>query len=218
MNKPKKLPPESTIIYCTANIENPEFEDKVIANLVKNSGGLPIISVSRKPIKLGKNICVTEKASISKSSFLRQLLKGLKAAKTEFSIIAKADTLYPPEYFTFVPTLKNRVYSYDNTWKLGDKFWQKDYSESAQMCSTKYWIKMITKALKGHNNWKPYEVPPVFKTTTEFNWTSENPVVTFYTKNSWQKFGSIKIGTLPRRNLPYWGSAENLKKEYLQHA
>lgn len=209
----EKVKPKTTIIYCTANIEKPEFEENIRKKLQENCGDLPIISVSRLPLKFGKNICVTEKASISKGSLLRQLLKGLKAVKTEFAIIAKADTLYPPEYFTFVPPLKNQVYYYNNVWALGDKYWRKDLSESAQMCGTKHWIKLITKALKGHNSWKPFNPPPVSEYNPKNTWGEENPVVTIHTKNSMRKFPTILKGLLPKIALPYWGFSKELKGE-----
>ena len=48
----------ATIIYCSSNKELPEFEAKIVANLLKNCGDLPIISVTQKPMDLGRNICV----------------------------------------------------------------------------------------------------------------------------------------------------------------
>jgi hypothetical protein len=209
----EKVKPKTTIIYCTANIEKPEFEEKVKEIIKENSAGLPIISVSRLPIKFGKNICVTEKASLSKGSFLRQLLKGLKATKTDFAIITKADTLYPSEYFSFVPSVKNQVFQYKNVWALGDKFWRKDLTEAAMICGTKHWIKLVTKALKGHNNWKPFDPPPTFVSNPENTWDGETAVVSVSTPNSLRKFPYILPNSLPKIALPHWGFSKELKQD-----
>ena len=47
-----------TIIFYSSNRENERFEKFITDNLVKNSNGLPIISVTQKPMDLGHNICV----------------------------------------------------------------------------------------------------------------------------------------------------------------
>ena len=93
-----------TIIYYSANTEL--FEDKIIAHLKKQAGDIPIISVSRKPLDLGKNICIGEQP-ICYSNLWKQILLGLKEAKTEFCLSAESDCLYPPEYFTFIPPVNN---------------------------------------------------------------------------------------------------------------
>ena len=43
-----------SIIYYTANMEDPKFENKIISNLKKQAGDIPIISVSRKYMNLGR--------------------------------------------------------------------------------------------------------------------------------------------------------------------
>jgi hypothetical protein len=47
-----------TIIFYTGNTEKESFEKKVRDNILKVSNGIPIISVSQKPIYFGTNICV----------------------------------------------------------------------------------------------------------------------------------------------------------------
>jgi len=48
----------TTIIYYTANREDERFEQVIRENILRVSEGLPIISVSQKPIDFGQNICV----------------------------------------------------------------------------------------------------------------------------------------------------------------
>jgi len=178
-------------------------------NLVKNSGGLPIISVSRKPIKLGKNICVGEVPVCYTNSF-KQLLIGLKAAKTKYCIAAEADTLYPPKYFEFTPKTKN-VYRYTNLYVYfvgHEGMWKKRCVEAAQMCDREHWIKSIEKVTT--MTWEPEPFQFVFDTKDQYSWTSDQPVLYFKT----HKGINYKTGFINGRQteIPYWGSLKDIKK------
>ena len=208
-----------TIIYYSSNMEKPEFEAKIIDNLKKQAGDIPIISVTRKPMDLGKNICVGEKPVCYTNSF-RQLLIGLEAAKTDFCIAAESDCLYPPEYFKFTPPLKDKAYRYSNVYVYFDKhtgFWRKKYVEAAQMCGRKYWIKRIKEVLKGHDTWDAISnkgLSLIFDTEDQFTWGSRNSVLYFKTR---QGIG-FKTGFLPGASLvaPYWGLYQDVVRRYLK--
>lgn len=203
---------DSTIIYYTANTEKPEFEKVIRKNIIKNSGGLPIISVSRKPIKMGHNICVGEHGVCYTNSF-RQILIGLKAAKTKYCIAAESDVLYPPDYFKFTPTSDFNCFRYTNLYVhfVGyNAFWKKKYVEAAQMCNREYWIKCIEKVLHGTTNWEPLPFEFIFKTEDHYKWEGEQPVVTFKTRQGiGYKTGFIQ-GSV--KKVPYWGSIEKVRK------
>ena len=47
---------EKTILYYSASTESFEFEQKIIEDLKKKAGDIPIISITRKPLDLGTNI------------------------------------------------------------------------------------------------------------------------------------------------------------------
>lgn len=209
---------DKTIIYYTANQEDPKFEQKIIDNLKKQAGDIPIISVSRKPIDLGKNICVGETPICYTNSF-RQLLIGLEEAKTEFCLSAESDCLYPPEYFQFTPPLKDRVYRYSDVCVYFDGhrgFWRKPYTEAAQMCGRKYWIKRIKEVLKGHDTWDALPnkgLPLIFDTEAQYSWGSRDPVLYFKTRRGI----GFKTGFIPGASLivPYWGTYQDIKERYL---
>lgn len=210
---------DTTIIYYTANRENPLFERKIQENILKVCGNLPIISVSQKPINLGKNICVGEHEACYSNSF-HQLLIGLKEAKTDFCIACESDCLYPPDYFSFTPPTCNNVYRYTNIWVHFDgrgKFWNKRYVEAAQMCGRKYWINSIEKVLNGHTGWEPIPgpLPLIFTTGDKYFWTGDNPVLYFKTrKGIGFKTGYVRT-TSPVTSLPYWGEAGFIINNYL---
>jgi len=203
---------DTTIIYYTANTEDPVLESKVRSIILKNKGDLPIISVSRKPIDFGENICVGETVVCDISAF-KQLLIGLKSATTKFCIAAEADVLYPPEYFNFTPPTDQDAYRYNNVWLFSswvsrgnqNKFWKKDFSEGAQTAGREYWIERLQIGIKmNHGKF-------TFPTKDHFFWNSDNPVVTIKTGMGLRSLtGHLKISM---DKLPMWGSTNELRSE-----
>ena len=202
----------TSIIYCTDNILDKSLETKVIKLLRENSNDLPIISVSRKPIKLGTNICVGEKVPVCESSKMKMLLKGLRQATTENVVVAFPDCLYPPEYFSFNPKQKDTLYQYENVWTLGDKYWKKKFLEGAQGANRKYWMEILKEALTGQTGWDIVDIKhPISNKIDYLSWTSGNPVVRLITDKGTQKFSNIDRKKSPQKQLPYWGSVSELK-------
>jgi hypothetical protein len=208
----------NTIIYYSACTEKPEFEAKIIANLKKQAqdNNLPIISVTRKPIDLGKNICIGEQPVCYSNSF-KQILIGLKEAKTKFCIAAESDCLYPPEYFQLTYSQENKVCRYTNIWVHfdgRDKFWKKNWVEGAQMCEREYWIKSIEAILEKPDSWEPEPFKFIFKEKDESCWSGKNPVLYFKTREGI----GFKTGynqDIITKELPYWGTALEVKEKYL---
>src|ERR1035437_9722096 len=134
---------DTTIIYCSSNQQNWTFEKRIIKQLLKNSGGLPIVSVTQKPVNLGTNICVGD-VGVSGFNFFRQVLTGLKEAKTKFVISAEADCLYPPDYFKFTPAKSNIFYRNTNCYLVGNNrnyFYRKPGGSTfAQIVGRKHYI------------------------------------------------------------------------------
>ena len=119
---------DKSIVYYSACTEQPEFEARIRADLLRKTSerGIPIISVTRKPVDLGTNICIGEQTVCYMNEW-RQLLIGLKAATTMFCQTAEADCLYPDSYFDFVPPVEDRIFYYDNIyiiWKYHNGFWR----------------------------------------------------------------------------------------------
>lgn len=209
---------DRTIIYYSACTEDPVFEQKIRDDLVKKAGDIPIISVTRKPVNLGRNICIGEQP-VCYTNEWRQLLIGLKAAKTKFCITAESDCLYPEEYFRFTPPRDDRIYYYDNiylVWKNHNGYWQKTgHCEGAEMCGREYWISRIEPLLgegwePETREWENATVKKFFPTEGLF---TGNAVVTFKTGDGVScrsTFINKKI-----QDLPYWGPISELKKKYL---
>lgn len=216
-----------TIIYYTANREDPEFEEKIRGNILKQKGDLPIISVSQKPIDFGKNICVGDVGN-SYINAWRQILIGAKEAKTEYVVMAEADFLYPQEYFEFDPEEAD-VYKYSNvwiifTWKF-NYFFRKDYSEGAQICKREYLIKALEEHLEGQPEWYDgrfvikdkkgrHKKSPFIRPNESFG--GDIPCVSFKTGKGVRWMTDFMKGrNNMARRLPYWGHFENLKKDFM---
>lgn len=208
-----------TIIYYTANREDPEFERQVQEILKKNAGDTPIISVSQKPIDLGTNICVGD-IGISDQNAHRQFQLGAKHATTRFVCSAEADFLYPPEYFQFRPTRDDVPYRADNLYILFRRgpFFPKHTSEGATMVGRTFIIDWIERELAGRGMWHDgieshEERPMMFDRNKYEQFHTTNPIVTFKTaKGMHDQSPYSKNGQT--RNLPYWGDADNLRKQF----
>lgn len=108
-----------TLLYYTANRIGDHFAHEVLMALL--SGALevtenpfdyhyyPIVSVSHKPIDVGRNICVGEKPP-SIWQVYQNILLGAKAAKTPFIACCEDDTLYAPSHFSYRPALDTFAY------------------------------------------------------------------------------------------------------------
>lgn len=87
-----------TVIYYTANVVSQHFASNTQKQLLEAIGDVPLISVSKKPMDFGQNICVGDTPR-SHINIYRQALVGAKAAKTKHIALAEDDVLYSPEHF-----------------------------------------------------------------------------------------------------------------------
>ena len=95
-----------SIVYYTSNFlddRKPRFLDATRTQLLKASEGVPIISVSQKPISFGQNICVGE-IGRSHLNLYKQILVGCRAVQTKYVALAEDDVLYSPSYFRYIPS------------------------------------------------------------------------------------------------------------------
>ncbi len=215
--------PLATIIYYTSNQEKPEFERKIQENLLENCGGLPIISISHKPIGPGKNICVGD-VGVSGFNMFRQVQIACRAAKTKFIISAEADCLYPPDYFKFVPEKDNIPYRNSNLYVMPDKrdffFYKKEGATHAQIVGREFYLKTLEKLFIGAPEWNTEEKnfpKERFNKNDVFDeiayWKSKNPVVQIKTHRG-MRYHTHSDRT-PILELPYWGKGSEIRKKYI---
>lgn len=212
---------KTTVIYYTSNQEDEKFEAKIRENLLSVIGGLPLISVSQKPIDFGKNICVGN-VGVSNQNAHRQLQIGAMAATTPFIHFAEADTLYPKEYFEYLPPVLDRIYRapiyllYLNrrSWRK-DRFYFKQSSEASTVVGREHIINWIGTYLKNKGVWNPIRergsaLPRMVTSLDMFSVFNLNvPIIKFKTGNSMH--GSHKC-TGYAKILPYWGTPEKITR------
>lgn len=214
---------DATIIYYTSNKEDPEFEKRVQENLLKVSGGLPIISVSQKPIDLGTNICVGD-VGVSGFNMFRQVQIACEAAKTPFVISAEADCFYPPDYFQFIPPRIDVPYRDNNLYVMPDKrdffFYKKEGATHAQIVGREFYLQILNKLFEGAPTWsieeknfpkERHHKADVFD-QIEY-WKSPNPVFQIKTHKGMRYY--THSDRTPIHSLPYWGEGKKVRKIYL---
>ncbi len=102
------------IVYYTDNRLDANIMKKCQERIQKS--GLPIVSVSLKPIKFGKNIVLPlERGYLT---MFKQILKGLEKLDTDVVFFCEHDVLYHPSHFQFRPPRKDVYYYNMNSWML----------------------------------------------------------------------------------------------------
>ena len=216
-----------TIIYCSSCMENPGFEQRIQENLLKVCGDLPIVSVTQKPMNLGKNICVGDDIGVTGFNFFRQSLLACLEAKTKFVISAEADCMYPPSYFEWIPPKENICYRNSNLYVMPDYrdyfFHKPEGATHAQIVGREFYIKILKKLFEGAPMWSKEEKnfpkerwrkEDVFdKNQIEYYETKE-PVFQTKTHKSMRYY--TRSERIPIYSLPYWGEGKKMRP-YLIH-
>ncbi len=196
-----------TILYYTSNRENPIFEQKIRDNILAQSGDLPIISVSQKPIMFGHNIFVGD-IGHSYLNVFKQILIGAKEAISDYLVFCEADFLYPKEYFEYEP-IGDNLYRYDNVWLVfknkGQSYYRKRWSNGAQVAKREFIIDELEKYMK--NPKEDYNGVPF-----EF-FTGEVPCISFKTGDGMRAGSGFEKEK--QKIVPYWGAVSDLRKKYL---
>jgi hypothetical protein len=211
------------IVYVSSNREAPEFEERIRQNLIENAGDTPIISVTQRPTDLGKNIVVGDDIGVTGFNMFRQVLIGCKASDADYVIQAEADTVYPPDYFQFVPPRLDVPYRDRNLFVMGqyrEYFYKKEEGAThAQIVGRQFYIDTLEKLFEGAPEWSATE-KNFPKERNHKNdvfdhieyWDTENPVIQIKTSQSMRHY--THSDRIPRHELPYWGSGKDFRNKY----
>ena len=210
-----------TVIYYTSNTEIPTLEANVIATLLDNIGDTPLISVSQKPMGLGKNICVGD-VGISGHNAWRQLQIGALEATTTWICPAESDVLHPKEFFQFRPRRRSRFYIAMPLYVLFAQRGYKKYyarklrgSEATMMVGRDFLLRRMDEMFAGLDQWGPVteEISILHRQPHEY-FHLETPLVTFKTDRNMHKRTPHKTDDRIME-LPHWGEAHNLIQRYV---
>jgi len=212
-----------TIIYYSGNREKPEMEQKVVDDMMSKAGNMPIISVTQKPMNVGKNICIGD-VGFSYLNERKQILMAAKLVETEYIITTESDFLYPPDYFNFEPTGDN-MYRWQNVWIIWLQGKRKDFchkssvSDGAQIVKRDFLINLLEKYLAPYPGWyikNNKETDPRHSPYHHVPYTlipSENAAVSI--KSSDGLTLTTGIDKIKSKDLPYWGNVNNLRNKFL---
>lgn len=211
-----------TLLYYTANRINDHFRDKILDQLKYACPDIPIVSVSQKPMSLGKNICV---GNIGRSlqNIYKQVLAGAKNVSTEYVALVEDDCLYLAEHFNHRP---KDCFAYNlNRWCLHQDLGIFSYRRrpilSQCIAPTKLLIECLEQRMK-------IEVPKKYSGEMglfekqlglkEYPYetfeTKEPNLVVCHNKNtSGRKYQGKDAD--PRMELPPWGNSEQLLQNIL---
>ena len=192
-----------TIVYYTASKE--KCESKVVEQIMKVKGDIPVISVSQKPLDFGKNICVGEIEHCYESAF-KQALMGCKEAKTDYVVMCESDCLYPPKYFDFKPTDLNTIYTYDNVWLMWNREQRTRYYKHGTTCGS---IVLGTELYKEMLKDGP---PDFFDPNIKWEYFTGEPLINIKTRNGVSFGTTIEKGVRPAKSFLQWGTPEELRK------
>ncbi len=230
-----------TVIYYTSNYldeHNPYFLENTKRCLIKAIDGLPLISVSQKPIDFGKNVCIGD-IGRSHLNIYRQILIGAKKAKTKYVATAEDDILYSYDHFhTYLP--EKDVFAYNmSRWSIYS--WTKPpiYSFKANRVVVNSLIckrDLIVSAMEERFK-KLEELFKKGEKEEEINHIWGDPgryekllgVTAYPTEEFWSNIPNVvfshpdavgygvlgkrkKLGDLKAYSIPYWGSAEDILK------
>ena len=104
------------ILYYTNNKLNMKLARGCRKQLEKS--GLPITSISTKPLDFGKNIVYGDYGETAGERIARKVLKGLESMTEDIVYFAESDVLYHPDHFKFIPKDRETWYYNGNYWFL----------------------------------------------------------------------------------------------------
>lgn len=118
-NKPETPKPSVGILYYTDNMLDEKVMRVCQKQLKKGAREKKIdkiVSVSLKPVDLGRNIVLPlERGYLT---MFKQILTGLEALDTDIVYFTEHDVLYHPSHFDFIPPDRNIWYYNSNCWFL----------------------------------------------------------------------------------------------------
>jgi hypothetical protein len=101
---------KKVIVYFTDSRLEEGLDEAVRKQILKAANGIPIISVTQKPIDFGKNICVGMRPR-NYLNLYRQLLTGIKATEKDSIVFTcEHDVFYHPSHFDFTPPRNEKIY------------------------------------------------------------------------------------------------------------
>lgn len=222
-----------TACYYTANAIPESFAETTRSTLLKALDGIPLITVSKKPIDFGQNIVVDTVRS--HASIYRDALTAVRAAQTKYVALCEDDVLYSPEHFKRRSSTGKFAYNLGAwsvfTWGDNPMFTHKGIVRknlNSLICERDLFIEAMEERFAKFpsdgqidvNTWAEpgkYErhIGVTVRETEEFYTNPPNIVFTHQSELSFRRMGTQKrLGEFRAYEIPYWGTAKQIREMY----
>jgi hypothetical protein len=207
-----------TIVYYTSNADHQHLEDSVREMIVRNSCGLPIISVSHRPIDFGHNIVIGDIGRSTENIFM-QLQIGAEHAKTKYIAVCEADALVPEKFFAFRPQ-HEKMYCWPEegyiTWtNQTHKYYPMILDDLVGVVGREHLLLILeylrARAAKGVK--KKRRIRSAIRRFGETEFCDFDPVVHLKTRRQMHRTHPFDVKN-PVFEIPVWGSAKEVWKQY----
>ena len=213
------------MLYYTANKIPETFANNVRDHLLSMLDGIPIVSVSQKPLDFGENICVGEIGQSAQNVY-RQILVGARSVKTKFLACCEDDTLHDREYFTIDPP--SDYFYYNHRWNvMPDYFYYRKgrYGMCTCVAPTELMISTLEDKFKRYEQGIT-EVASLFaepgrrerkcglKLVKVAGFETKVCSLTFKHWNSLSGVSRILTNDVLKESLPFWGNASDLWERF----
>jgi len=214
---------KGAIIYISSNRETPEFEYKIIEDMMSKKGDMVVYAVTQEPMEdvFEFNWWVGD-VGTSGFNFCRQLQMALmEAVAADYVISCEADCLYSPDYFKFVPSKLDRVYRNTNNYVLpyqSDSFYSKESQTAFQVAGREFLLDRLNYLLKDQPLWDtemknfPKEIGKPFLEDWD-NFRTKYACFGIKTGRGMRK--QTRHGKEKFTELPYWGTVKQVREKYL---
>lgn len=224
--------PDLTCVYYTSNTISDYFSDNTERIFNAATEGLPLISVSHRPMDFGDNLVV----DLPRSHFniYRQALIGAKEAKTKYIALCEDDVLYSAEHFKYRPKDKPFAYNFGvwgiYTWQdppifnfkgggrvnLGNLICDRvAFIEAMEERFRKYPNDEVNKELWAEPGKYERQLGVSVQEFEVFYTNPPNIMFSHETALSFAGLGTRKrAGELRATEIPYWNRAEDIRKLY----
>lgn len=209
------------VLYYTDSRLDETLAIAVREQIERSCGTLQIYSVSKKPLKFGKNICIGDIPHCYKSMY-EGIKKGLEAIPGDPIVyLVEHDVFYHPSHFSYIP--KDKIHGFFNTnryyWSTETDFFYPARGKIALSQGVAYksvWLKHVEERL---NNW---ESPDNKMKMPHKNYESSRPNVDVRHGDNLTPRGHYKKrherGELENvYNLPGWGKLPHFLNKVKYH-
>lgn len=215
-----------TIIFLTVNRVPDKWAEYHKAKLLEAIGEAKVVTISKKKLDWG-DVNLVQDAEPSVLNIYKQVLRGAKEATTPYIAIAEDDHLYPEEHFLFRPPLDSFAYEGTRwglfTWGVPTYYHKGRISNGSMIAPRELVIESLEERFRRFpTNNKIGELgkekgTKLDRKKTVFFWSTIATIFLSHVKalDHLEQEKRKRMGTLRAYEIPHWGRAEDIVKEFV---